>query len=81
MKEAGLVSNIWAPVPPVFHLHWVQMGLKGFPSLELAPENFHRCGGKVQVSFTDGAEHVKSKQEMIPNNRTLLMNLEDNFLI
>lgn len=79
MKETGLVSKIWAPVPPIFHLHW--MGLKDFPSLELEPLNLHGCAGKVQVSLTEGPEHLKSKQEMSPNNKTLLLNLEDNFPI
>lgn len=32
------------------------MGLKGFPSLELAAGNLQGCAGKVQVSLTDGTD-------------------------
>lgn len=81
VKETRLVSKIWAPLSPIFYLHWAWMWLKGFPSLELAPVILHRCAGKVQGSLTDGPEHLKSKQEMNPNNKTLLLNLEDNFPI
>lgn len=63
VKEAGLVPPIWAPVSPVFHLHWAWMWLKGFPSLELAAGNLQGCAGKVQVSFTDGPEQLESKKK------------------
>lgn len=81
VKEAGLVSKIWAPDSPIFHLHWAWMGLKGFPPLQLAAVNLQGCGGKVHLPLTDGPECLKSKQGTSPNNKTLLLNLEDNFLI
>lgn len=81
VEEAGLVSKIWAPDSPVFHLHWAWMGLKCFPSLELAAVNLQDVVGRCRSPSLMAQNICRASRKRAQTTKTLLLNFWDNFLI